>query len=215
MKVRNALYTFVGAGLLAASASSAPIAFNAQVGLGAEDGSSYDELILTQTRSAAPGAVTRLEPLDTSFASAVDVTYDVVTTGAERAVTITYSTVDGSPFVTPAAVATLVLPDPPSRYTLFFTVNFQDPEWIGGLVDRDPALFGDGQVIVDPPGFSGGSFFTPSSHGFADNVSPAESGFFGADVIADAFSYTVTYAVVPEPASLLALAFGLVLVRRR
>ncbi len=201
----------VALGACVSASLAAPTAFS--VGMTAEIWDSgyntIDAVGLLESGSISPGMSLAFDPLDSGFASAVNVSYSVVTSGLDRTVTISYAAQQG-PLVFPALFETMSkLPDE-GFYAVFFGVFFADAEWDGDSSTRTAtaALFGEGEPIVTPsPYTSPSSFLAPGVHGFLDSTSPAEVGFFGAATIADTFEYVVEYRLVPSPGA--AAVFGL------
>lgn len=158
------------------------------------------------------GTSTTLSPADPLYGAATTITFNVSTVGMTRTVTLTYETA-GDPFVTPYAFSQIPTPPAGGYYTIRFGLLFSDPEYTGGTIYRSATLSGDG-VSIATVNFQGG--FNLAYHRFNDDMSPAAPGFYNAQVIADRYTQTVTYSVIPSPAGV-GLMIGAVLpwARRR
>lgn len=212
-------YTRLAAALvcgLSTSALAEISSLSASFSLAAEDTSFniIDSIDIVGADQIMPGTVGTLGTLDSFFGPDVEVTFDVSTVGNKRTILLTYETVDGSAFVTPDAVGSLMTDPAGGFYVITFGVFLSDTDWDGGQTTRTAKLYGDGMLMVD-----GGSFmissFNIGSHGFADITSPAEPGFFGSGLVADAMTYEISYTIVPAPAGLTVLAGTLGLAARR
>lgn len=212
-----ALALFAGA---SASASVTPM--NASVTASVRDAefATIDSLLLAGPGQVDINTVGNFDANVPEFGADISVDFSVVTVGLTRTVTVIYST-GGPGFVTQDAFEDMFARPDDGFYGLAFGLNFSDDEWDGDITTRGSRaqLLGDGVFISDPVNlfFSSTAFLTPSGHAFLDATSPAEPGFFGANVVADEFRYVVEYTIVPAPGvlSLAAMGLGMMAKRRR
>lgn len=212
-------FVFVGiglcAGLVASTAAAAPTGFAGGIDIETidVDSNSLDLLSLMFNAPVGLGQTVMLDPIDSNFAPSVEVTFESITAGNQRTVIITYQSMD-SYFVLPEAFDSITPPPEEGLFGIYFDTYFTDAEWAGGMVSHSQKLFDDGQEIFS--GVFASTTLGYGAFGFADFVSPADSGFFGAPGPVDRFVLTVSYTIVPTPGVMAGfMAAGCLALRRR
>ena len=187
------------------------------IDLSTDDGvSEIDGLRSHAGFSVSPGGSGTLDPFDPSYGAIIDFQYTVATapTGDERTVTFRFET-RGSRFVEQAATDLLTPPTSGGRYSMTF--------FISGLSDDD-RVPGEPVSVTNIFSDSGGEIHSSTrttsifngTTGFGDVVAPSDPSFFFNTGGATIFERSLTYAIVPEPASLAMLGIaGLAMFGRR
>ena len=209
-------------GIASTATLATPEAFDAQLVLRSSslsDGS-YAFMEVTGPQLLQPGASVQIQPLDPAWGAVVNVSYAVETVGLSRTVTIDYESVDGSPLITHSATALLPTND---LYSLLFPVAIDDSDWDQDKNTRSwhNVLYGDALKIRDSgPRYTDWDILVPYYLGYDTQQDPANPGAFalpqdqsGArDVVPDRYTTTISYNIIPEPASLL-LALCVLMIR--